>query len=124
MGKFDLAVSSEKKIDIDKKEFYVDSLHASPIHKNMQEQFAIIYSSLNNISMLLNKAVKKKYVKGTRIGIYKGWARRTKGQAASINKLKHEIIKNYLEDLKSFSINDFDLKIAELEEKINSIGYK
>lgn len=122
MGKFDLVVSSEKEVGIDKSEFYLNSSKVNPIQTDMQEQFATIYSSLINISMLLNKVVKKKFVKGTRIGIYKGWAKRTKGQAAIIDKLRTDVLKNYTEDLKSFSINSIDLQIAELEKKISSIA--
>ena len=74
--------------------------------------------------MLLNKAVKNKYVKGSRVGIYKGWAKRAKGQATIIGKLKNEVLKSYSEDLKTFSINNLDLKISELEKVINSMEDK
>ena len=124
MGKFDLAVSSEKEINIDKNKFYVNSEKANLIQKDMQDQFNLIQSSLINISMLLNRAVKNKYVKGTRIGIYKGWAKRAKGQANAINKLKSDVLKNYSKDLKTFSINNIDLEISELEKVINSIENK
>ena len=124
MGKFDLAVSSEKEIDVNKNEFYVNGEKANSIQSDMQEQFANIHSSLININMLLNKVVKNKYIKGNRVGIYKGWAKRVKGQANIIDKLKREVLKNYSRDLKTFSINDIDLKIMELEKKINSMKDK
>lgn len=124
MGKFDLAGPFEKEVDIDKNEFYVNGEKANSIQSDMQEQFANMHSSLININMLLNKAVKNKYVKGSRVGIYKGWAKRAKGQANIIDKLKKEVLKNYSKDLKTFSINDIDLKIVELEKRINSMKDK
>ena len=124
MGKFDLAVSSEKKVNIDKNKFYVNSEKANLLQKEMQDQFNLIHSSLINISMLLNKVVKNRYVRGSRAGIYKGWAKRAKGQANAINKLKLDVLKNYSMDLKTFSINNIDLEISELEKIINSIENK
>ena len=124
MGKFDLVGPFEKEVDIDKNEFYVNGEKANSIQSDMQEQFANMHSSLININMLLNKAVKNKYVKGSRVGIYKGWAKRAKGQANIIDKLKKEVLKNYSKDLKTFSINDIDLKIVELEKRINSMKDK
>ena len=124
MGKFDLACHFEKEVDIYNNEFYVNGEKANSIQSDMQEQFANMHSSLININMLLNKAVKNKYVKGSRVGIYKGWAKRAKGQANIIDKLKKEVLKNYSKDLKTFSINDIDLKIVELEKRINSMKDK
>ena len=121
MGKFDLVVSSEKEVDIDKNEFYLNVEKTAPIQENIQEQLGKMYSSLANINVLLNKVVKSKIVKGTRAGIYKGWAKRTKGQVVAISKLKEEFAKNYAADLKAFSINAIDLRISELEKKIEAI---
>ena len=121
MGKFDLVVSSEKEVDIDKNEFYLNVEKTAPIQENIQEQLGKMYLSLANINVLLNKVVKSKIVKGTRAGIYKGWAKRTKGQVVAISKLKEEFAKNYAADLKAFSINAIDLRISELEKKIEAI---
>ena len=85
-------------------------------HPSCEKQLENIRLSLIHISDLLYKSVNMKYVKSSRIQIFKGWARKAKEQSQICEKLEKEL--NEL--LKSkIILNNFKNYIIGLKENIN-----
>lgn len=121
MGKFDLGVSTTKVTGIDPNNMLVNDSEIKNCEKNIEKQLDDIRLSLINISNLLNQSVNKKYVKGSRIQIFKGWARKAKAQSLASEKLKKEFADNYKNDLQDYTLLILDNHINDLKQEINSI---
>ena len=118
VSKYSLGNHSIEVTNVDRDNLYVNDSKVKGIEKDMQKQLEIIRSSLLNISSLLNRCVNLKVVKGNRVDIYKGWARKAKTQGLAAEKLKANLSEKYSEDLKNYPLKLLDDRIAELERKI------
>ena len=118
MSKYDLASSSINISDIDREHIFINDKKVKNIEKDMEKQLDVVRSSLLNINSLLNRCVNLKIVKGSRIDVYKGWARKAKTQRHSAEKAKVSLSEQYSADLINYPIKLLDERINELEKKI------
>ncbi len=122
MGKYNLGMSSSEVANFfDKKNLYVDNKKAKVLVDDTLKQLEIINSSLSKVSALLFEAVSLKYVKGSRASAFKGWARKSKAQAAASLKLSNSVHTKLEDDIRDYPIKLLDDRIAELERKIASL---
>lgn len=121
MGKFDLGVSNTKVTGIDPNNLLVNDLELKNIEPNIEKQLENIRLSLIHISDLLYKSVNMKYVKSSRIQIFKGWARKAKEQSQICEKLEKEFADNYKNDLHDYTLLVIDNYINNLKQEINDI---
>ena len=75
-----------------------------------------------NISSLLNKAAKNEFVKGKRVEIFKGWAKVSKSQALSCEKLKYNFNDRYKDDLQNYILKLLDERITDIEKRIDALA--
>lgn len=122
MGKYNLGIaSSALRNEVDKKNLYVNDAKAKNIEKDMEKQLDVIRTSLFNIHTLLNQAVNKKYVVGSRAQVFRGWAKKSKSQSLSAKRLMESLNDKYFDDVKNYPIKLLDDRIAELEKRIASM---
>ena len=123
MGKYNLGVvSTEISSDFDKSRLYINDVKVKSIEKDMEKQIDVIRSSFYSINNLLNRAVNQKVVSGSRVDVFKGWAKKSKAQAISAEKLKSQLTDAYSSDLRDYPMMLLNERIAELEKKIANIG--
>ena len=121
MGKFDLGVSNTKVTGIDSKNLLVNDLELNAIESNIEKQLDNVRLSLIHISDLLYKSVNMKYVKSSRIQIFKGWARKAKSQSQICEKLEKEFADNYKNDLHDYTLLIIDDYLNDLKREINNV---
>lgn len=121
MGKFSLGNPSVEVHGIQSDNLYLNDDVAKKIERDMQRQLEIMRTSLVKINSILNQTINQKYVKNTRIDIFRGWSRVTKSQAEVISKLKSNLTNCYSDDLKTYSIKLLDDRITAIEKKLAAI---
>ena len=123
MGKYNLGVSNtEVSYKINKNELFVDDAKSGIIVSNIHSQLDEIHASLLNIHSILNQLVKEYYVRGARVDVFKGWAKKSKSQASSAKKLDDLLTSEYSKALKEYPLKLLDDRIAELERKMSKMS--
>ncbi len=120
-SKFDLGDSTAEVVRIKKDILYVNSSKAPALEKDIEKQLDVLRSSFLKANELLNRVVSKKAVKGNRLEVYRGWARKAKTQSQAAEKLRNTISDKFTDDLYQYPIKLLDDRIIELEKKMDSI---
>ena len=123
MGKYSLGkgtVSINPKMSKDN--LNLKASKANPLKNDMDKQLEQIKTSLNAIGNYMNTAAKKGVVKGTYADAFKGWAKKSKEQAAAAGRRKSTLSTKYSEATKEYTIKLLSDRIAQLEAKINSMN--
>lgn len=122
MGKFNLGEATtlinENMSDV---ELYVDSASARVLQDDIEKQLNSIQSSLNAINTLMNQAVAGGAVEGSYAEAFKGWAKKCSSQAVTAKEKEDAFKYKYSNDVKQYTMNLLDSRIAELENQIASI---
>ena len=122
MGKYNLGEAttliSDKMSDI---ELYVDSASARVLQEDIERQLDLIQSSLSTINTLMNQAVAGGAVDGSYAEAFKGWAKKCSSQAITAKEKNDAFKYKYSNDVKQYTMNLLDSRIAELENQIASI---
>lgn len=122
MGKFNLGEATtlinENMSDV---ELYVDSTSARVLQDDIEKQLNSIQSSLNAINTLMNQAVAGGAVEGSYAEAFKGWAKKCSSQAVTAKEKEDAFKYKYSNDVKQYTMNLLDSRIAELENQIASI---
>lgn len=122
MGKFNLGEATtligDKMSDV---ELYVDSTSARVLQEDIERQLDIIHSSLNSINTLMNQVVAGCAVDGSYADAFKGWAKKCSSQAITAKEKNDAFKYKYSNDVKQYTMDLLDSRIAELENQIASI---
>ena len=123
MGKYSLGTATTK-IDskMNKDSLYINTDKFVDIQVDMNKQLEIIKSSLISISSLMNNIVKNSVVSGSYAEAFRGWAKKCSSQAKTVDERKDLLIKKYSSDVKKYTMNLLDSRIAELENQISSMS--
>ena len=122
MSKFDLGKRTTEINNINKTDLFINSSKLKSIDKNIQNDLEKMRSSLMNINSLLNKASKYDCVKGKRVEIFKGWAKVSKNQALSCEKVKYNFNDRYKDDLQKYILKLLDERISDIEKRIDVLS--
>ena len=123
MGKYNLGSSiTDVNRVINKDDLYINDSKARAIEKDILKQLDIIRVSLMKSNEILNKTINKKIIKGSRVDVFKGWAKKSKAQSMASEKLKCFLKDSYEMDLRNYPIKLLDERIAELEKKISNLA--
>ena len=122
MGKFNLGEATtlinENMSDV---ELYVDSASARVLQEDIERQLELIQGSLNSINTLMNQAVAGGAVEGSYADAFKGWAKKCSSQAITAKEKEDSFKIKYSTDVKQYTMDLLDSRIAELENQIASI---
>ena len=122
MGKFSLGEATtlinDKMSDV---ELYVDSASARVLQEDIERQLDLIQGSLNAINTLMNQAVAGGAVGGSYAEAFKGWAKKCSSQSITAKEKSDAFKYKYSNDVKQYTMNLLDSRIAELESQIASI---
>ena len=122
MGKFNLGEATTLINDnMSDVELYVDSASARVLQEDIEKQLNSIQSSLNTINTLMNQAVAGGAVEGSYAEAFKGWAKKCSSQAVTAKEKEDAFKYKYSNDVKQYTMNLLDSRIAELENQIASI---
>ena len=122
MSEFDVNKKSNSILNIDKNCLFINSDKMKTIDKNMENDLDKMRSSLIQINSLLNKMVKYDSVKGKRKEVFKKWAKVSKSQALSSEKLKLNLNEKYKEDLQKYILKLLDERISDIERRIDLLS--
>ena len=123
MGKYSLGNSATKVgSKLTKDGLYLNEVKADPIINNILKELDDISNSLQKVSIILNRSVNIKAIKGNKANTFKSWAKKSKGQANNALKLKEKVSTKYNKDVKDYPIKLLDDRIAELEKKISMLS--
>ena len=96
--------------------------HITKDQNDVLLQDKYIQASLNCINTLMNQAVAGGAVSGSYADAFKGWAKKCSSQAITANDKIESLRNKYSADVKQYTMNLLDSRIAELEEQISSIS--
>lgn len=122
MGKYNLGeATTQLNINMSDSELYVDSAAARSLQDDIERQLELIQSSLNKINTLMNQAVAGKAVLGSYAEAFKGWSKKCSSQAITAKEKLDAFKYKYSNDVKQYTMDLLDSRIAELENQIASI---
>ena len=123
MGKYNLGEATTLlNNNMDENKLFVDSSLSRPLIDDIETQLDNIQASLNCINTLMNQAVAGGAVSGSYADAFKGWAKKCSSQAITANDKIESLRNKYSADVKQYTMNLLDSRIAELEEQISSIS--
>lgn len=119
MAKYSLGTATTRiKSTVSKDELHLNSVKANPIEVDMEKQFDVIITSLENLHGYMTKAANKGVVTGDYANAFKGWGKKCKSQASSAKKWKSSLKARYDADTQAYTLKLFDERISELEARI------
>ena len=122
MGKFNLGEATTLINDnMSDVELYVDSTSARALQEDIDRQLDYIHDSLNSINTLMNQAVAGGAVDGSYAEAFKGWAKKCSSQAITAKEKRDAFRYTFSNDVRQYTMNLLDSRIAELEDQIASI---
>lgn len=122
MGKYNLGVATTKISNrMSKDSLYINTDKFIEIQDDINNQLDIIKSSLTSISSIMNTIVKNSIVSGTKADNFRGWAKKCTSQAKTAAERKDLLLEKYSSDVKKYTMNLLDSRIAELENQISSL---
>ena len=122
MGKFNLGEATTLINDnMSDVELYVDSTSARALQEDIDRQLDYIHDSLNSINTLMNQAVAGGAVDGSYAEAFKGGAKKCSSQAITAKEKRDAFRYKFSNDVRQYTMNLLDSRIAELEDQIASI---
>lgn len=114
VGKFDLNVDSVNIYGIDKDSDFIDISVMSDSLKEIVCQLDVVRLSLLNLSSLLNQSVNKGFIKGSRVDIFRGWAKRCKSLSSSTVKCRDNFYRSYMTDSQDYRMRVIDDRLSTI----------
>lgn len=122
MGKYNLGeATTQLNINMSDSELYVDSAAARSLQDDIERQLECIQKSLNKINTLMNQAVAGEAVLGSYADAFKGWSNKCSSQSITAKEKLDSFKYKYSNDVKQYTMDLLDSRIAELENQIASI---
>ncbi|MBQ6498225.1 MAG: hypothetical protein IJI58_05870 [Bacilli bacterium] len=119
MGKYSLGeLTSSLNGKLTESNHYINEDKCKKLIADIDKNLNAIEKSMLDLEKTLNKALKDGVVTGSRIKIFKSWARKCKSQATSAIKLKEKIAENYDADINYQPIQSVADRINELENML------
>ena len=121
MGKFSLGIAtSTLGTKMSKKEVFV-SEDMNWIQKDIEKQYNIIITSLNNIDAIMKKIISTVEMSKTTKDNLKGWSQKCSSQVLSTKKRLTSFKEKLAQDKNDYKISLLDKRIEALEKKIASM---
>ena len=114
MGKFDLNVDSVNIYGIDQDSDFIDINVMNESLKDIVLQLDVIRLSLLNLNSLLNQSVNKGFIKGSRVDIFRGWAKRCKSLSSSTIKCRDNFYHSYMTDSQNYRMKVIDDRLSAI----------
>ena len=122
MGKFSLGIAtSTLGTKMYKKEVFV-SEDMNWIQKDIEKQYNIIITSLNNIDAIMKKIISTGEMSKTTKDNLKGWSQKCSSQVLATKKRLTSFKEKLAQDKNDYKISLLDKRIEALEKKIASMN--